>query len=281
MRPPRPALVRGIAAFFVSAAFLLPLVVLVTGSLRQTGLAPPLGPELLPPWPPAFGNYGTAFRAVDLARYAVNSLLVAGTTVPLAVVVASWAGFAISQLPRRLARTSIAVSAIALMVPATATLVGRFALFRALGLTDTLVPLIMPSLIGVSSLYVLLFAWAFRGLPPDLADACRLEGMSPFRAWATLSRLVRPVTVAVGTLAFAATWGNFLDPLIYLTDERWFTLPIGLQLLSRLDRPDQPIFLAASVVVTMPVVIGFLLSQRRFIGVFAAAGSLGRDPRSD
>jgi multiple sugar transport system permease protein len=246
--------------------FLPPLILMVTGSLREAGLPPPRGPELLPS-PLAFDNYARAFELVDIGRYALNSLLVAAIAVPVAVVVASWAGFAMARLERRAQLALVAVSLVALMVPLTALLVPRFVMFRSLGLTDTYVPLLAPALLGMSPFYVLIFWWSFRRLPPDLFDAARLEGASPLHIWWRVAMpLVRPVTVAVTVLAFAFSWSNFLDPLIYLFDERLYTLPLGLKSLAALDRLNFPLLLAGSVVATVPVVAVFVLAQRWFLG---------------
>ena len=263
-------------ALAVSAAFLLPLVFMVSGSLREAGSPPPRTPELLPA-PLAWGNYGRAFDLVDLPRYTLNSLIVCALAVPLTLVCASWAGFAMARVPPRLGRALVGVSLVALMVPATALLVPRFTLFRWLGLTDTWVPLVAPALLGTSPFYVLLFYWAFRRLPSELFDAARLEGMSPLATWRRVAMpLVTPVTAAVGVLAFVFTWSNFLDPLIYLYDERLYTLPLGLRALAELDRTNFPLLLAGSVVATAPVVLAFLSVQRFFFGAHRGAGWLGR-----
>ena len=267
---------RHLPAALTAAAFVLPLVFMVTGSLRAAGLPPPRTPELLPS-PLAFGNYPRAFDLVDLARYTFNSLVVAAVAVPLAVLFASWAGFAIARLPRRAERTLVALSLVALMVPLTALLVPRFVLFRSLGLIDTYWPLIAPSLIGTSPFYVLLFYLAFRRLPPDLFEAARLEGLSPLATWWRVAMpLVRPVTVAVAVLAFLVTWSNFLDPLIYLFDQENFTLPLGLRALAHLDRQNFPLLLAGAVVATAPVVVAFLYVQRFFLQERGHGGWLGR-----
>ena len=211
-------------ALLAAVIFLLPLVYMVTGSLRKAGLPPPRSPELLPS-PLAWDNY------------AVNSLIVAAFAVPLSVLVASWAGFAMSRLEERLRTLLIALSLTALMVPVTALLVPRFVIFRQFGLIDTYVPLIAPALIGMSPFYVLIFYWAFRRIPGELYEAARLEGLSPFQTWRRVGLpLVRPVTFAVALLAFVVTWSNFLDPLIYIFDPDRFTLPLGLKLLRQLDR---------------------------------------------
>src|SRR5687768_12128711 len=88
---------RHVPALLIAAGFLLPLVVMVTGSLRKAGLPPPTTPEFLPS-PVAFENYRRAFELVDIPRYTLNSLYVVAVAVPLSVVCASWAGFAMSRL---------------------------------------------------------------------------------------------------------------------------------------------------------------------------------------
>jgi multiple sugar transport system permease protein len=260
----------------VATAFLLPLVFLVTGSLRKAGLPPPRTAELVPE-DPTLENYRRAFELVDLARYTFNSALVVAIAVPLTLLFASWAGFAMARLPRRAAAWLVAASLVSLMVPITALLVPRFAIFSWLGLTNTYVPLVAPALIGMSPFYVLLFYWGFRRIPGELFEACRLEGLSPFTVWRSIGLpLVRPVTVAVAVLAAVFTWSNFLDPLIYLFDENLFTLPLGLRSLAQVDRQDFPLLLAGAVVATLPVIAAFLYVQRFFLNERLTRGWLGR-----
>jgi multiple sugar transport system permease protein len=161
----------------------------------------------------------------------------------------------------------IGASLVALMVPATVLLVPRFALFRWLGLTNTLVPLVAPTLLATSPLYVLVYYLAFRALPADLYDACRIEDLSPMQTWWRVALpLVRPVTAAVAALAFVLTWSNFLDPLVYVYDRDLFTVPLALRSLATLDPTDFPVFLAGAVLATIPTLVVFGLAQRRFCG---------------
>jgi multiple sugar transport system permease protein len=264
------------AAIAVAILFLLPLWYMVSGSLREPGTAPPRSPELLPT-PLSTTSYDRAFDLVDLGRHTINSLVVSALTVPLAVLVASWAGFAFLLIAGRARSVLIGLSFAALMIPVTALLVPRFTLFRWLGLTDTWVPLIAPALLGLSPFYVLLYYWSFRRLPPELFEAARLEGMQPFALWRRLAMpLVKPVTVAIALLVFIATWGNFLDPLIYVFDPDLYTLPLGLRSLSSLDRTNYPVLLAGAVVATAPVVVAFVVAQRYFLHEDRGAGWLGR-----
>jgi multiple sugar transport system permease protein len=264
------------AAVAVAAIFLLPLWFMVSGSLREPGTAPPRSPELIPR-PLSTASYDRAFDLVDLGRYAVNSLIVAALTVPLAVLVASWAGFALLLVGGRTRALLVGLSFASLMVPATALLVPRFALFRWLQLTDTWAPLVAPALLGLSPFYVLLFYWSFRRLPSELFEAARLEGMKPLAMWRRLAMpLIRPVTIAIALLAFIASWGNFLDPLIYLFNPDLYTLPLGLRSLEVLDRTNYPVLLAGAVFATAPVVVAFVVAQRYFLHEDRGAGWLGR-----
>ena len=88
--------------------------------------------------------------------------------------------------------------------------------------------------------------------------------------------LVRPVSVAVGLLAFVLSWGNFLDPLVYLHDRELFTLPLALRSLAQLDPTNYPLLLAGAVTATAPVLVVFLVAQRYFLHEHRGAGWLGR-----
>lgn len=265
---------RALGAVFVLLVFVPPLLLLVSGSLTEPGLPPSPTPQLIPD-PVSTAGYRQALEIGGVLRAALNSLLVAAVAVPLGVVVAALAGFALARLAPRGTAVVVVASLVALMVPATALLVPRFTIFRALGLTDTLVPLIAPALLGTSPLYVLVYYLAFRALPRDLYDACLVEDMTPMGIWWRVALpLVRPVTAAITALTFVLTWSNFLDPLIYVYDRDLFTLPLALRSLSVLDPTNFPVFLAGAVLATVPAVLVFGFAQRRF---FHHDDKTGRD----
>ncbi|MGH9179941.1 MAG: carbohydrate ABC transporter permease [Acidimicrobiales bacterium] len=266
-------LIRAVLTAALAAVFLLPLVLMVTGSLEAPGTPPSRAGRLVPESPSVQG-YREAFELVDLGRYLGNSLLVVAVAVPLSVLCASWAGFVIASARRRARIALVALAAVAFAVPSTALVVGRFTLFKGLGLLDTYAPLVAPALLGTSSLYVLLYAWSFHRLAPEHVELARLEGLGPLQLWRHVAMpLVRPVTVAVAVLSFSLTWGNFLDPLVYLSDERLFTVPLGLRSLSLVGHQDVPVFLAGAVVATAPVLVAFVCIQRHFFETAAANGS--------
>lgn len=266
-RRPSPAARRwrSVAAAGVIIGFVPPLLLLVAGSLREPGLPPPVTMDLVPD-PVSTIGYQRALELGGLARATLNSVVVAAVAVPVSVLVASLAGYALTQVSRRLANTVIMASLAALMVPATALLVPRFMLFRSLGLTDTLLPLVAPALLATSPLYPLVYYVAFRALPADLYDACRMADYSPLRTWWRVGMpLVRPVTAGLAALTFVFTWSNFLDPLVFVYDRDRFTLPLALRSLATLDPTNFPVFLSGAVLATVPALVVFGIAQRRFL----------------
>ena len=259
----RSRLGRQLIAVPTVALFLVPLWLMVVASLRPPGEAPSQTVQWFPS-APSWSNYVDVFEVVPFARYTANSLLVAAVAVPLSVVVASWAGFAIARLPRRSSMFLIVSCVVVLMVPATSLLVGRVSVFRWLGLTDTPIPLMAPALLGTSPLFVLLYAWTTSRLPKDLFDIAGEAGLSPIATWWRVAMpMQQGTTAAVASLGFVISWGNFLDPLIYVYDARWFTVPLGMRSLAIVPVSDQPLMLAASVMSCLPVLAAFLVAQRR------------------
>jgi multiple sugar transport system permease protein len=267
---------RPLGAVLVALLFLAPLSFLVTGALREPGLLPTDSFTLIGD-PVSFASVERAFALVPLGRQLVNSVIVAAIAVPLSVLVASWAGFAMVLLPRRARTYAVALSLVLLMVPLAALWLPRFVLFRWLGVVDTWIPLIAPALLGMSPFYVLLFYWSYRRVPRDLLDAGRLEGLSAYGLWRRVaSPLVRPTTFAVAALAFVTVWGNFIDPVLFINDPDLATLPLGLRSLAALGPTGFPVLLGGALVATVPAVVAFALVQRRFLQNTREAGWLGR-----
>lgn len=258
----RPLRILSIVA--LSALFLGPLVFMALGSLRAPGLPPPDGFELIPR-DPTWTNYKTVFAFVPLERQFLNSLLVVAVAVPVTVLVASWAGFAIATATPRARRILIGLSLVALMIPLSALWVPRFVMFRWAGLIDTLWPLMLPALMATTPFYVLLFALSYLRVPKGLFEAARLENLSPFGIWRRVAwPLARPTSFAVAVLAFTWHWANFVDPLLYLSSAELYTVPLGLRALQTLEPTNHPILLAAAVLVSLPPIIAFLAAQRSF-----------------
>ncbi len=248
----------------MTTTFVLPLFFMLAGALRRPGLAPPDGFEWLPlirTW----SNYSFAGDIVPLGTYALNSLVVVAVAVPLTVLIASWAGFAIATAEPVTRKRLVVISIVALMVPLSALWVARAALYQAAGLIDTPLALIAPALMATTPFYVLIFALAYGRVPRNVYEAAELDGLSPLQIWARVAfPLAKPAAFAVAVLAFAWHWSNFTDALLYITTAERSTLPLGLRDLYSLEPTNHPILLAGAVLVTLPAVVAFLSAQRAF-----------------
>ena len=270
---PRPGQVlRHLAAGVAAVLFVLPLYWAWGASLRQPGLPPPRTVEW---WPaaPAWSNYLEIFRLVPMARYLLNSLLVVAVAVPLTLLVASLAGFGLSQLPAALRRRLFTVTVLLLMVPGMAVWLLRFRILQWLGLIDTLWALIVPALAGGSPLFVLLFFWAYRRVPDEVYESARLDGAGPLTLWARIAQpLAWSTTAAVAVLAFVLYWSDFTSPVLYLYRPESYTVAVGLQILNQMDSTNYPLLMAGAVMMALPAIALFLLVQRFFLRDLTISG---------
>jgi len=243
--------------------FAAPLVLVAAGAFQPVGQPPPTGFEALsPPW--SLEAFARVRDLIPLGRMTANSTLVAAVSVPVGVLVAAWTGFAIARLPARAGAFLAVIVLVTALIPVTALVVGRVTIFRLLGVTASPLPLMASALLGVSPLFVLVFAWSYKRLPATLFDLAAEVGLTPLAAWWRIAvPLTRGTTVAVGMLALIVVWGDFIGPLLMVSDSAWYTLPAGLGVLSGLDGPRQPIMLAAALLAMIPVGIALLVLARR------------------
>ena len=253
-----------VAMLVASIVFLAPLLTMVLGSFRVPVLSGTPGSGWLDGANLWF-NYRAAVDTVPLLAQLKNSVLVIAVAVPVTVVTASWAGYAIVRTTGRRRRALVTISFVALMIPASALWVPRFVMFKWLGITDTVLPLMAPALMATTPFYVLVFALAYARIPKTLFEAAAVDGLSPLQTWARVAfPLAKPAIFAVAVLAFVWHWSNFVDPLIYVSGTEHFTIPIGLRALQVAEPGRFPYLLAGSVIATAPCVIAFFAGQRAF-----------------
>jgi len=253
---------RAAAAVALVVVLAGPVVLLLLGSLHRPGLPPPDGVDV---WPsdPRWQNLRDVGSLVPLGRQLLNSALIVAVAVPITVLVASLAGFAIVTAGRRTKLALVVVSLVALVVPSASLWVPRVVLLDRLGLTDRTVVVAFPALLGTSPFLVLLFALAYSRIPRSLLEAARLEGLSAVRTWRTVALpLARPAAFAVAMLAFVFHWSNVVEPLLLLSREESWPVALGVRSLSTLEPTLYPLFLSGALIATIPPVVAFSLAQR-------------------
>jgi multiple sugar transport system permease protein len=165
-----------------------------------------------------------------------------------------------------------------MMLPAAVTMIPTFLIWKSLGLVNTLYPLWMGNLFG-SSFYIFMLRQFFLGLPQEIIDAGRVDGASFYRIfWQLLLPLIRPALLSVTIFEFQAKWNDFMGPLIYIQNPNLRTLPLGLQIFVQHLGYGQfrwELLFAASVLVTLPMILLFLFAQRQFIEGIQTSGLKG------
>lgn len=257
---------RYLAAAGISLMFLLPLYWAFVASLRPMELPPASTIEW---WPaePAWENYRQIFEVVPLARYTKNSLFVVAVAVPVTAIIASLAGFGISQVSDEdFRRQMLQFNIVALMIPGAAVWIFRFLIVKWLGLFDTLWALILPAFAATTPLFVLLFYWGFHHIPREMFDAARLDGAGPLKLWWKLAvPLSRPTLTGVVVLTFVLYWSDFISPVIYIFNPQHYTLAIGIEIIKQMDITNIPLLMAASTFMAAPVILLFWILQRFFL----------------
>jgi trehalose/maltose transport system permease protein len=251
---------------------LFPFYWAVISSLK-TGTA--LFDAALLPLHPSFENYTAVFREQPFARNIANSLFVAVSTVAVALTLALTAAYALGRVAFRGRSLLLVVLLGVSMFPQVAVLSGLFELIRALGLYNNLISLIFSYLIFTLPFTTWVLTTFLRELPRDLEEAAIVDGATP---WITLTRiflpLMGPALAATGLLAFIVAWNEFLFALTFTLTNEMRTVPVAIALISGASQYELPWgkIMAASVIVTIPLVIIVLIFQRRIVsGLMAGA----------
>ena len=253
-----------------AALTVAPLLWMVSASLMPTGAANTAPPPLLPSRV-TFEHYVELFTHLDLTRPFLNSLLVSVVGTLLTLLTSSAAGYAFAKLrfPGRedLFRLLLA----AMLVPAQVGMLPLFLMLKSLGLVNTYAGVLVPWLASVFGIFLVRqYALA---IPDDLLDSARLDGATEARVFGSvvLPNLA-PVLATLAVFVFMSSWNDFLWPLVIMSDERHYTLPVALASLVGEHVQDTELMMAGAVVTVLPVLFVFIVLQRWYIrGVMAGS----------
>jgi len=251
-----------------------PFLWMLLGSLKTQRelLASP--PTLLPE-APTLDNFSRMFERLDFAQFFFNSAFVAVVVTLANLLFCSMAGYALAKLHFAGKRGIFGLVVATLMVPGSVTLVPLFVLMSKLGLINSYAAVILPFAAGAFGVF--LMRQFMIGLPDELLDAARIDGASEWRIFRSIViPLVKPALAALGIFQFLASWNNFLWPLVALTDESKYTLPVALATFAiGQNKADFGLLMAGSVALVFPVIAVFLILQRQFTQSIAMTGLKG------
>ncbi|MFJ4030051.1 carbohydrate ABC transporter permease [Paenarthrobacter sp. NPDC089989] len=251
-----------VVALLIAAVFVLgPVLWTLSTSLRPPSESFKLPPSFLP-LNPDFTSYGQVFKQLNIIGLVVNSALVTGLIAVGQMITAALAGYAFAHLKFRGRGALFSIVLATMMVPAQVTIVPVFMLIRGVGLSDTLLALILPAI--PTAFGTFLMRQYFMGLPGELAEAAAIDGASPWRTFRSVyAPLAMPGLAIVGILAFNFHWNEFFRPLIMTISEQNFTLPLGLvSLQGNLGTGSISVVLAGVVLSMIPALVVFMFGQR-------------------
>lgn len=225
------------------------------------------------PRPFEWHNFPEALTQKPFFLYFLNSLKICACSVCGTVLASSMVAYSLSKIPWK-GRTLVFYSLIATMIlPAQVTMIPSFMIFKWLGWVGTMLPLTVPPFLG-TAFSIFLIRQFMMTIPNDLSDAARIDGCSELGIyWRIVMPLAKTALVTVGLFAFVGSWNDFLGPLLYLNDDRQYTLSLGLQSFLSQHNSEWGQLMAASSVVALPIVIIFFFAQRTFISGVVLTGS--------
>jgi multiple sugar transport system permease protein len=265
-------LARGVTyAFLIAAALLMiaPFLWSVSTSLKQPGDVFAYPPKLFPD-PVTFQNYIDVFTKLTFDRYFLNSVIVTGSVVVLNVLFGTAAAYAFAKLRFPGRNAIFFLLLLTLMVPFQVNLIPLYKIMvelhkaiPAIG-ADTYFGIVAPSAIQVFGIF--LMRQFLRGIPDEILESARMDGASEVRILRSIVfPIARPGMATLAIFTFLGAWNDFLWPLIVTNSDTMRTMPVGLALLARKNASNWGDTMAGTVLTAAPLIIIFLILQRRFI----------------
>ncbi len=254
--------------------FIAPFLWMLSTSLK-TGPSSVAVPPIWVPDPIVWSNFPDALAKIDFWVALKNTLVyaipsVVGTVISCSIVAY---GFARIKWPGRDIVFIVLLGT--MMLPSQVTFIPLYVIYAKLGWVGTLLPLIVPTFLG-NPFFIFLLRQFFLGIPRELSDAARIDGASELRILRSIVvPLSVPALITVGLFTFIDKWTDFFGPRVYLNDPEQYPLSIAIQTFQAAHKTDWPLSMAASTVITLPLVIIYFFAQRKFIQGITLTGIKG------
>lgn len=269
----RGGLLINLALWLVALFAMAPLLWMVSVSFMTPGEASSFPPPLLPRHPTTV-NFVELFANTDMARYLINSLVLATLATLMSLTFNVMAGYAFAKLKFRGRERLFRFLLTALVIPAQVAMIPLFLICKSLGIVNSFAGVLVPSIATVFGIF-LVRQYAL-SIPDEMLEAARIDGASEGRIFRTIVLpTLKPILATLATFSFLGSWSDFLWPLIILNDSQKQTLPVALANLSREHVQDIELMMAGSVVTLLPVLALFLMLQRYYIAGLMAGSVKG------
>ncbi|HKS24236.1 MAG TPA: carbohydrate ABC transporter permease [Thermoanaerobaculia bacterium] len=252
---------------------LFPLFWMLSASLMRSGEAATFPPHLVPE-APTLDQYRQLFVRLNLGRAFFSSAVVASIVTISSVLFGSMAGYAFAKLRFGGRDRLFGLLLTAVVIPPQVGMLPLFLLMKKLHLVNSYWGAIIPSMATMFGIF--LVRQFMLSVPHDLLEAARLDGAGELRIyWSVVMPLARPILATLATFMFMSTWNDFMWPLIVLSDQAHYTLPVALANLSGEHVQDIELMMAGAVVTVLPVLALFVALQRYYIAGLMAGSVKG------
>ncbi|TDE37150.1 carbohydrate ABC transporter permease [Antarcticimicrobium sediminis] len=225
-------------------------------------------------WPQSlnFSNYPSTLSVAPFGTYLVNSVIVTSSILTGQMITITLAAYAFARLTFPGKNLLFTLFLLQVMFPIYAIFLTNFITLREMGLVNTILAMIVPFIASGYGTFML--RQSFRQVPSELSDAARLDGCNHLEIlWHVFLPLVKPTLIAFGIISVVTHWNDYMWPLLVTNSEGIRTLPIGLGLLAKADSgADWPRLMAGTTIVVSPLLLLFVIFQRRFIDSFMHTG---------
>ena len=258
----------------IALIMLFPLLWLISTSLKSPSENIFQFPPQLVPSQPTFQNFVQVWQTNPFGQYLFNSTLIAVLTVGLNLLFCSLAAYPLARLNFRGRDMIFAGVVSTIMIPFQIVMIPLYILTVQLGLRNTYLGVILPSV--ASAFGIFLLRQAFQGVPKELEEAARMDGCSELGLWwHVMLPAIRPALVCLALFVFIGSWSDFLWPLIVLDRPEYYTLPLGVANLAGTFSLDWRLIAAGSVISIAPILLLFLFVQRYIVPTDAGSGVKG------
>lgn len=257
---------------FFAFVFAMPLYWMVRTALMDDGSVFAIPVKWLPD-PVKWDNFVKVVKRMDLAKYTTNTIITSVLPVLGVLFSCPLVAYSLTLVPWKGGKVIFPVILFTMMIPWQVTQIPMYSIWAKLGLTNSFVPLILPSFLG-SAYYIYLCRQYMKSLPKSVIEAARIDGANEFRILYTIVYpMCKSVLTTIAVLVFIAHWNDLNGPLLYLHDSAKYTLSIGLQQFRAADKPEWPLLMAASTVFTFPLIVLFFFAQKYFLnGISTTSG---------
>jgi len=252
-----------------------PFAWMILTSLKDLGQAFIIPPKWIPD-PVVWSNYPRSLQALPFGRAYFNSFYISAIVITVSLLTASMAAYAFAKIRFPGHEFVFLLFLATLMVPGQVTIIPLYLIMKQIGWLDTHLSIIVPGAL-FNAFAVFMLRQFIRGIPKELEEAAIVDGANRFRIyWSIILPLLVPAMSALGIFLFLGSWNEYFRPLIFLVSPDKFTVPLMLDSFKGQYTVDWTLLMAGSAIAVIPVLVVYLIGQRKIIEGITLTGLTGR-----